>query len=168
MKFEERMKRFHETRKAHLAMGGEKKLATRKASGMLNVRERVDYLLDKGTFQEVGLFSHSDQPNMAERSPCDGKVSGFGRIDGRPVGVVANDLTVLGASSGNVNGKKIAYMKRMCGSRGIPVVTTMQGADAYAQAIRALISGELGVTPIQRYHAGEQMRRAHAFRPSNG
>ena len=53
-------------------------------------------------------------------------------------------------------------------SRGIPVVTTMQGADAYAQAIRALISGELGVTPIQRYHAGEQMRRAHAFRPSNG
>ncbi len=53
-------------------------------------------------------------------------------------------------------------------SRGIPVVTTMPGADAYAQAIRALIRGELGVTPIQRYHAGERTRRALVSPPSNG
>jgi methylmalonyl-CoA decarboxylase subunit alpha len=130
MKFEERMKKFHEKRQAHLRMGGEKKLAARRAAGVLNVRERVDYLLDKGTFQEVGLFSHSDQPNMAERSPCDGKVSGWGRIHGRPVGVVANDLTVLGASSGNVNGKKIAYMKRIACSRGIPLVFLNEAAGA--------------------------------------
>jgi len=42
----------------------------------------------------------------------------------------------------------------MANGRGIPVVTTMPGADAYVQGIRALIRGELTVTPIQRYHAG--------------
>ena len=63
MRFEARTKKFHEKRQAHLRMGGEKKLAARKAAGVLNVRERGDYLLDKGTFQEIGLFSHSDQPS---------------------------------------------------------------------------------------------------------
>ncbi len=130
MRFEERMNKFHAKRQAALAMGGEKKLSAYKAAGKLNVRERVDYLLDPGTFQEIGLFSHSDQPNMADRSPCDGKVTGFGKIAGRPVGVVANDLTVLGASSGNVNGKKIAYMKRIACSRGIPLVFLNEAAGA--------------------------------------
>jgi len=45
-------------------------------------------------------------------------------------------------------------IRAVANSRGIPVVTTMPGADAYVQGIRALIRGELGVTPIQRYHAG--------------
>jgi carbamoyl-phosphate synthase large subunit len=45
-------------------------------------------------------------------------------------------------------------IRAMANGRGIPVVTTMPGADAYVQGIRALIRGELGVTPIQRYHAG--------------
>ncbi len=59
-------------------------------------------------------------------------------------------------------------IRAMANSRGIPVVTTIPGADAYAQAIKALIHGELGVTPIQRYHAGAQNRRARASRPSSG
>jgi carbamoyl-phosphate synthase large subunit len=58
-------------------------------------------------------------------------------------------------------------IRAMANGRGIPVVTTMQGADAYAQAIRALIRGELGVTPIQRYHGRERTHRARASRPSN-
>jgi carbamoyl-phosphate synthase large subunit len=53
-------------------------------------------------------------------------------------------------------------------SRGIPVVTTMPGADAYAQGIKALIRGELGVTPIQQYHAEVQRRHGRLSRPSNG
>ena len=59
-------------------------------------------------------------------------------------------------------------IRAMANSRGIPVVTTMPGADAYVQGIRALIRGELGVTPIQRYHAGERTARASASRPSTG
>lgn len=130
MNYDEPMKKFHSKRQKALAMGGEKKLAAYKAAGKLNARERVDYLLDDGTWQEIGLFAYSDQPNVAERAPCDGKVAGFGKIDGRPVGVVCNDLTVLGASSGNVNGKKIGYIKRMTCRRGIPVVFLSEAGGA--------------------------------------
>ncbi len=130
MPFEDLMKKYRDKESAAKAMGGAKKLEAQKAAGKMNVRERIEYLLDENSFQEVGLFSHSDQPNMADRSPCDGKVTGFGRIDGRPVGVVANDLTVLGASSANVNGKKIGYMKRISCTRGIPLVFLNEAAGA--------------------------------------
>jgi acetyl-CoA carboxylase carboxyltransferase component len=130
MSFDALMKKFHAKRQAALAMGGEKNLAAYKAAGKLNARERVDYLVDDGTWQEIGLFGYSDQPNVAERAPCDGKVAGLGKIDGRPVGVICNDLTVMGASSGNVNGKKIAYIKRMADRRGIPVVFLSEAGGA--------------------------------------
>lgn len=130
MSFDALMKEFHTRRHAALAMGGEKKLSAYKAAGKLNARQRVDYLLDKGTWQEIGLFSYSDQPDVADRAPCDGKIAGFGKIDGMPVGVICNDLTVMGASSGNVNGKKIAYIKRMADRRGIPVVFLSEAGGA--------------------------------------
>jgi acetyl-CoA carboxylase carboxyltransferase component len=130
MNYDELMKKFHSRRQAALAMGGEKKLAAYKAANKLNARERVNYILDNETWQEIGLFAYSDQPNVAERAPCDGKVAGFGTIDGRPVGVVCNDLTVLGASSGNVNGKKIAYIKRISDKRGFPVVFLSEAGGA--------------------------------------
>lgn len=120
--FESRMIAFREKKKAALEMGGEKKLALYKEKGLLNARERLDAVLDEGTFQEVGLFSHSDQPAMAGKSPCDGKVCGFGKIDGRPVIAMSCDLTVLGASSAGVNGKKVGYCKRMSCERGLPFV----------------------------------------------
>ena len=120
--FEAQMKTFEEKRKAALGMGGEKKLAYYKEKGWLNARERMAAVLDEGTFQEVGLFSHSDQPAMAHRSPCDGKICGFGKIDQRPVVAMSCDLTVLGASSAGVNGKKVGYCKRMSCERGIPFV----------------------------------------------
>jgi len=118
--FEERMQTFRKKREIALKMGGEKSLSYYKQNGWLNARERLDYALDKGTFLEVGIFSHSDQPAMADRSPCDGKICGFGKVDGRPVIAMACDLTVLGASSAGVNGKKVGYCKRMSCERGIP------------------------------------------------
>ena len=130
MNFEALMSKFHTKREAAMAMGGEKKLAAYQAAGKLNSRQRVEYLLDEGTWQEIGLFGHSDQPGMEDRSPCDGKVAGFGKISGRPAGVVCNDLTVLGASSGNINGKKIGYIKRMTCQRGIPVVFLSEAGGA--------------------------------------
>jgi acetyl-CoA carboxylase carboxyltransferase component len=130
MSFDALMQEFHTRRQAQLAMGGQAKLAAFKAAGKLNARERIDYLLDPGTFQEIGLFAHSDQPGMAERTPGDGKLSGFGKVDGRPVAFIANDLTVLGASSANTNAKKIAYIKRMACSRGLPVVFLSEAGGA--------------------------------------
>jgi acetyl-CoA carboxylase carboxyltransferase component len=118
-----------ETRKARaLAMGGPDKLARRKAAGVLNARERVDQLLDPGTFMESGLFGASLVD--PDKSAADGKVSGFGKIDGRDVAVVANDFTVMGASSAGTNGRKIGHMKRVATSRGLPMVFLGESSGA--------------------------------------
>jgi acetyl-CoA carboxylase carboxyltransferase component len=106
-----------------LAMGGPEKLAKRAKPGILNARERIDRLFDAGTFTESGLFTTSmHSPEDAERSPSDGKITGYGKIAGRWTGVVSNDFTVFGASSGATNVRKIAHMKRTCTQRGMPMV----------------------------------------------
>jgi acetyl-CoA carboxylase carboxyltransferase component len=127
----ERLVREYEERLAKaLAMGGPEKLARRKAAGVLNARERLARLFDEGTFIESGLFSTSMNPADRDRSPQDGKIAGFGKIEGREAAVVANDFTVMGASSGGVNGRKIAHMKRVATERGIPLVFLGESSGA--------------------------------------
>ncbi len=118
-------------RRAALAMGGAEKLAQRKAvPGVLDARERLDVLLDEGSFNESGLLATSNRPEMREKSPADGKIAGFGQIDGRAVAVLANDFTVLGASSSVVNGKKIRHVKETATRRGMPLVFLGESSGA--------------------------------------
>ncbi len=106
-----------------LAMGGPDKLAKRAKPGILDARQRIDRLMDAGTFTESGLFTASmHSPEDAERSPGDGKLTGYGKVEGRWTGVVSNDFTVFGASSAATNVRKIAHMKRTCTQRGMPMV----------------------------------------------
>ena len=111
-------------------MGGGNKLAARRAQGLLSARQRLDVLLDKESFTEVGEFAVSHLPTMHDRTPADGKVTGFGRIDGRTVGVVSNDFTVLGASSSRTNARKIRYVKTVARKRGLPVVFLGESSGA--------------------------------------
>jgi len=113
-----------------LAMGGPERLARRKAAGVLNARERIARLFDEGSFIESGLFSTSLAPEDRDRSPSDGKITGFGRIDGRDAAMVANDFTVMGASSGGTNGRKIAHTKRVATQRGMPLVFLGESSGA--------------------------------------
>lgn len=122
MKFEDRIKEHEARRRRALAMGGEEKLAKRRQAGVMNVRERIGYLLDAGTFRESGLFGVSYLPAMRDQTPGDGKVTGFGRIAGRRVGVVGYDFTVKGSSSSYTNNKKMAHVKEAGGRRGFPVI----------------------------------------------
>jgi acetyl-CoA carboxylase carboxyltransferase component len=85
-----------------LAMGGEEKIARLHARGALTARERIDLLLDPGSFFEIGMLNHSDITGMEHKTPADGKVCGFGAIDGRPVAVSTDDVTVLADSGGRV------------------------------------------------------------------
>ena len=113
-----------------LAMGGPAKLERRRAAGLLNARERLAKLVDEGSFIESGRFTTSTNPPDREKSPCDGKIAGFGRIDGREAAIVSNDFTVFGASSGATNGRKIAHMKRVATERGIPLVFLGESSGA--------------------------------------
>jgi len=121
---------YEERRRRAMAMGGPEKLARRTAAGVLNARERVDYLCDRGSFIESGLFATSLTPADRDKSPCDGKIAGFGRIEGRDAAIVANDFTVMGASSGGTNGRKIAHMKRVATQRGMPLVFLGESSGA--------------------------------------
>ena len=122
---------YDKRRKAALAMGGRAKLARRKAAGILNARERIDRLCDAQSFAEVGLFAVSGvRSEDRDSTPADGKVAGYGRIEGRECAVVSNDFTVKGASSSITNTKKIAHMKRVAGTRGLPLVFLGESSGA--------------------------------------
>ena len=122
MPFEDLLKELAERRQRALAMGGPAKLAQRKAEGVLNARERLDRLFDAGTFIETGMLAVSNRQEDRLTTPADGKVGGFGRINGREAAALANDFTVKGASSANINIKKLKHLKLAAKKRGIPVV----------------------------------------------
>lgn len=118
-------------RESALAMGGHARLAKRAATpGVLDARARIDRLFDPGTYVESGLFSTSANPADRDKSPGDGKIAGFGKIAGREAAVVSNDFTVMGASSGATNGRKIAHMRRVATERGIPLVFLGESSGA--------------------------------------
>jgi acetyl-CoA carboxylase carboxyltransferase component len=126
----EKMKLFHKKKNHQLGMGGKEKREARKAAGKLNVRERIDYFFDPGTFREMGLFSHSAILEMATRTPTDGKIIGCGKVNDRMTGVVANDMMILGASSSATNMKKIEYMRTLSCDKGMPLVFLAESTGA--------------------------------------
>jgi acetyl-CoA carboxylase carboxyltransferase component len=130
MPFDKLLNEYELRRKRALAMGGPERLERRKIGGWLNARERIDRLLDQGTFVESGLFAASLNPADADSTPADGKIAGFGRIDGREVAFVVNDFTVKGASSGGANMKKIGHIKRVASERGLPLIFLGESSGA--------------------------------------
>jgi methylmalonyl-CoA decarboxylase subunit alpha len=113
-----------------LAMGGPEKLAERKKQGVLNARERIDHLVDPGSFTESGRHARSIRAEVRHKTPADGKVAGFARIAGREVAIVSNDFTVLGASSSVVNMKKIRHVKQAACRYGMPLVFLGESSGA--------------------------------------
>jgi acetyl-CoA carboxylase carboxyltransferase component len=93
-------------REKALAMGGAAKVERLRSLGKSSVRERIASLLDGGTFREVGLLATSDLSDVRDKTAADGKVCGFGRIEGRPVYVSGDDVTVLAGAGGRVGVKK--------------------------------------------------------------
>ena len=130
MPFEDLIKQLQEKTAEALAMGGLEKLAQRRAEGQLNARERIDYLIDPGSFIESGRYARAIRPEVKHKTPADGKVAGFARIAGREIALVSNDFTVLGASSSVVNMKKIKHVKQVACKRGLPLVLLGESSGA--------------------------------------
>jgi acetyl-CoA carboxylase carboxyltransferase component len=122
MGFERQLDELRRRKERALAMGGAEKVARQHARGRLTARERIERLLDPGSFFEVGMLNHSDVPGMEARTPADSKIAGYGEIDGRPVAVVSNDFTVLAATSSRVAGRKEGELKQQAARRGCPLV----------------------------------------------
>ena len=105
------------------SMGGAEKLAKRKARGQLNAEERMHALVDADSFIETGLLGASGVFKEDEaKTPRDGKLVGFAKIEGRDVAVVVNDFTVAGASTSATNSKKMGHVRRTATEKGMPFV----------------------------------------------
>ena len=103
-------------------MGGPDKIEAQHQRGRMTARERILALLDPGSFMELGALAHSERSEVAERTPGDGKIVGFGKIQGRKVGVGADDVTVFHASSAYVGGKKVHRIEELCYKHGFPLI----------------------------------------------
>lgn len=122
MKFKEQIRKHQDITDKVFKMGGEKKLKQLKQQGILNARERVERLFDNNTFKETGFYATSIRQEKRDSSPADGKITGYGNVQGRKVAAAINDFTVMGASSSKTNSRKIKHMKDVSISRGIPLV----------------------------------------------
>ncbi|MFB7089361.1 carboxyl transferase domain-containing protein, partial [Streptomyces sp. NPDC056296] len=90
--------------------GSERAVEKQHAKGKLTARERIDLLLDEGSFVELDEFARHRSTNFgldANRPYGDGVVTGYGTVDGRPVAVFSQDFTVFGGALGEVYGQKI-------------------------------------------------------------
>jgi len=103
-------------------LGGADKVARIHAAGRLTIRERIDRLLDPGSFMEIGTFARSARAEDRDDTPGDGKVGGLGRIDGRPVAVAGDDITVKRASSSLVGGRRLHRIFDTAHKDGHPIV----------------------------------------------
>ncbi|MBP6814052.1 MAG: methylmalonyl-CoA carboxyltransferase [Burkholderiaceae bacterium] len=149
MAFEKHIEELEQRRAKALSMGGANKLAERKAQGVLNARERIDWLSDPGTFLETGLFATSNRPEARDRSPADGKIAGYVKLDGRDVAVVSNDFTVMGASSSSVNTAKVGHVKGVATRRGLPMVFLGESTGARMPDVMGAAGITAGDRPTQ-------------------
>ena len=124
--------------------GGEERRARQHAEGKLTARERMDLLLDEGSFEELDkLVEHRclDFGMADQKIPGDGVVSGLGRIDGRPVAVFAQDFTVFGGSLSETNALKICKVMDLAMRLGTPVVGLNDSGGARIQEGVASLGG---------------------------
>jgi propionyl-CoA carboxylase beta chain len=112
--------------------------------GKLTARERLDHLLDKGSFQEIDMFVRHQASGFGieqKRPPGDAVVTGFGTIDGRPVLVFAEDFTVFGGSLGRAVADKICKLMDLAMEVGAPVIGLKDSGGARIQEGVASLDG---------------------------
>jgi acetyl-CoA carboxylase carboxyltransferase component len=122
MPFEELLLELKQKKKKAFAQGGAKKIKQQHDKGRMTARERIEKLLDEDSFFELGALCTSDIPGMEEKTPADGLILGYGSVNGRRVGIFANDFTVLAGSSAKISNKKMAIFKNQLNEYGIPMI----------------------------------------------
>jgi len=116
--------------------GGPGRIKKQHAAAKLTARERIRMLLDEGTFEELDKFVEhrcSDFGMETQRIPGDGVVTGFGRIDGRPVYIFAQDFTVFGGSLSETVSEKICKVMDMALKNGAPLIGLNDSGGARIQ-----------------------------------
>ena len=133
----ERMKKTIEElreRKELLRQGGDPKVVEKiRSKGMLTARERLDKLLDHGSFTETDMFvtHHCFSFDMQKKEiPCDGQITGYGEVDKRAVFVYSQDFSAMRGTIGEWGAKKICKIMDLAANKGVPFIGINQSLGA--------------------------------------
>jgi propionyl-CoA carboxylase beta chain len=121
--------------KAHEG-GGQKRIEAQHKKGKLTARERIHFLLDEGSFEEMGMLVTHRSTNFGldkEQYPGDGVVTGYGHINGRLVYVFSQDFTVLGGSLAEAHAQKICRVMDLALQNGAPLIGLNDSGGARIQ-----------------------------------
>jgi propionyl-CoA carboxylase beta chain len=136
MSIEEKIKKLEELNARAELGGGPERIQRQHASGRLTARERIELLLDPGTFVELDKFvlhRCTDFGADKQKIPGDGVVTGHGKIDGRQVFLFAQDFTVFGGSLSGAFAEKVCKVMDLAAKVGAPFVGLNDGAGARIQ-----------------------------------
>jgi len=125
--------------------GGAERIALQHERGKLTARERIDLLVDPGTFVEIGIHAgpHFSQRAMEGReAPADGVITGWGDVDGRPCCIAAYDFTVMAGSMGMTGELKVSRLRETALQKRMPFIWLLDSAGARIQeAAGSLFAG---------------------------
>jgi propionyl-CoA carboxylase beta chain len=123
-------------REQALLGGGAKRIEDQHAKGKMTARERIDLLLDPGSFEEIGMFVQHRSTDFGldqQKYLGDGVVTGYGKIQGRPVVVFSQDFTVFGGSLSEAHAEKICKIMDMALKLGVPIIGINDSGGARIQ-----------------------------------
>ena len=132
----QRLEELAERREQARNAGSPRAVEKHHAKGKMTARERIDYLLDDGSFQELDMLARHRAHGMGleeNRPYTDGVITGFGTIEGRRVCVFSQDFTVFGGALGEVFAEKIHKVMDLATSIGVPMIGLNDGAGARIQ-----------------------------------
>jgi len=116
--------------------GGEDRIAAQHQKGKLTARERIELLVDEGSFDELDMFVQHRAKDFGldkQKYPGDGVVTGIAKIDGRPVALFSQDFTVFGGSLSEAHAEKIAKVMKIAMKIGVPVIGLNDSGGARIQ-----------------------------------
>jgi len=125
------LEKYTNLRQESLDAGGKERVDIQHSLGKLTARERIDRLIDAGTFEEVGSFVRDDRPpydGKNRQSPHEGIVTGFGSINGRQVIIYSVDFTVMSGSLGDQAIWKLSDLTWMAGQLRVPLIGIIDSA----------------------------------------
>lgn len=129
----ERLEELEKRKEEALHAGTDAARARQHDRGKMLARERVEYLLDPGSFQEFDILARNRNPETPDKPYTDGVITGYGSIDGRKVFVFAQDFTIFGGALGEVFAEKVHKLMDMALKVGAPVIGINDGAGARIQ-----------------------------------
>jgi acetyl-CoA carboxylase carboxyltransferase component len=131
----DRLADLDERRDQAIHAGSERSIDRQHAKGKMLARERIDHLLDEGSFHELDMLARhrAHDVGLTDRPYTDGVVTGWGTVDGRKVFLYSQDFTVFGGALGEVHGEKIHKVMDLAESVGAPLIGLNDGGGARIQ-----------------------------------